>query len=47
MVVAHLVRLAVGIVGMVIVIMLMRVGDLLMRVFGGMPLRGVIVGVRT
>jgi hypothetical protein len=46
MVVAHLIRLAAGIVGMVIVIMLMRVGDLVMRVFGGTPLRGAI-GVET
>jgi hypothetical protein len=42
MVVAHLMRLAVGIVGMITVIMLMRVGDFLMRVFGGVPLRAVV-----
>ena len=37
MVVAHLFRLVVGIVGMVIVYALMRLGDLLMRVFVGAP----------
>jgi hypothetical protein len=46
MVVAHLIRLAAGIVVIVTVSMLMRVGDLLMRVFVGAPLRRT-VGVET
>ena len=42
MVVAHLIRLAAGIVVIVIVSTLMRVGDVLMRVFGGAALREMV-----
>ena len=43
---AHLIRLAAGIVVIVIVSVLMRLGDLLTRMFGVAPLRGA-VGVAT